>query len=144
MDILSNMDNNKAVEATPLCSVPHLEHSAKIIYTMPIENDSIQKRTEIARSAIKAAYGTEDDEYGATLFVSHHLDELEPAYWQQQFHTTTPEPNRILDALILRSEFEEDDSIDSLDFTLPGDVTNYVLCVTFDDDGEVDDISMES
>ena len=44
---------------------------------MPIDNATIQKRAESARAAIKAAYGTEDDEYGATLFVSHHLAEID-------------------------------------------------------------------
>lgn len=107
----------------------------------------IQKLTEVARSAIKDAYGTEDDEFGATLFVSHHREEIAVTYWEKQFGTSTPEPSQILDSLVLRSDFdegEEDDEIATLDFTLPGDVTNYVLCVTFNEDGEVEDLSMES
>lgn len=111
---------------------------------MPIDNATIQKRTESACAAIKAAYGTEDDEYGATLFVSHHLEEIESAYWEKQFGTKKPEPSEILDSLVLRSEFEDDDEFDTFDFTLPGEVTDYVICVTFDEDGEVSDISMES
>jgi hypothetical protein len=111
---------------------------------MPIDNATIQKRTESARAAIKAAYGTEDDEYGATLFVSHYLEEIESDYWEKQFGTAKPEPSQILDSLVLRSEFEDDDEIDTFDITLPGEVTDYVICVTFDDEGEVVDISMES
>ena len=111
---------------------------------MSIDRATIQKRTEDARAAIKAAYGTEDDEYGATLFVSHHLEEIEATYWEKQFGTATPEASLILDSLVLRSEFDEDDEIDSFDFTLPGDATNYVICVRFNEEGEVDDISMES
>jgi Protein of unknown function (DUF2004) len=111
---------------------------------MPIDNATIQKRTESARAAIKAAYGTEDDEYGATLFVSHHLEEIESAYWEKHFGTAKPQPSEILDSLVLRSEFEDDDEINTFDFTLPGEVTDYVICVTFDEDGEVSDISMES
>jgi Protein of unknown function (DUF2004) len=111
---------------------------------MPIDNSTIQQRTSTARTAIKAAYGTEDDEHGATLFVSHHLEEIDAPYWEKHFGTATPEPNQILDALVLRSEFEEVDEIDTFDFTLPGEVTDYVICVTFDDAGEVVDISMES
>ncbi len=111
---------------------------------MPLDESDIQKRTEAARAAIKSAYGTEDDEFGATLFVSHHLEELAPSYWKKHFGTASPEPQRILDALVLRSEFEEDDDCDMLDFTLPGDATDYVLCVSFDEDGRVEDISMES
>jgi hypothetical protein len=39
---------------------------------------------------------------------------------------------------------EDDDGLDTLDFSLPGDVSNYVLCVRFDEDGEIDEISMKS
>jgi hypothetical protein len=111
---------------------------------MSIDNATIQKRIEAARAAIKDAYGTEDDECGATLFVSHHLEEIEPTYWEGQFGIASPEAIRILDSLVLRSDVGEDDEIDTLDFTLPGDVTNYVLCVSFNEDGGVEDISMES
>jgi hypothetical protein len=111
---------------------------------MPINTNTIQKRTKDALAAIKAAYGTEDDEFGATLFVTHHLDEIEPPYWEKLFGTATPDPRQILDALVLRSEFEEDDDMDTFDFTLPDEVTDYVICVTFSEGGEVEDISMES
>lgn len=111
---------------------------------MPFYQAEMRRRTEAARAAIKSAYGTEDDEYGATLFVSHHLEELDQSYWEEHFKTPRPEPRQILDRLVLRNEFEDEDDSDSLDFTLPGDVTDYVLCVSFYDDGEVDDISMES
>ncbi len=115
---------------------------------MAIDQAKLRRRVEAARAAIHAAYGTEGDEFGATLFVSHHLEELEPAYWEEQFQTARPDPQRILDALVLRSEFDEEEDggeqLDTLDFTLPGDVTDYVLCVTFGEEGEVEDISMES
>jgi len=111
---------------------------------MALDEAEIQKRTQAARAAIKAAYGSEDDEYGATLFVSHHLEELDESYWTERFQTSSPDPSRILDALILRSEFENEDDLDTFDFTLPGDVTDYVICVSFEEDGEVEDITMES
>ncbi|RYD65013.1 MAG: DUF2004 domain-containing protein, partial [Verrucomicrobiaceae bacterium] len=57
----------------------------------------------------------------------------------------TPSPAQVLDLLELRSEFDDDDDdFSSFDFTLPGEVSDYVLCVTINDDGEVEDISMES
>ena len=76
--------------------------------------------------------------------VSHHLEEIEATYWEKQFGMAKPESDQILDSLVLKSEFEEDDEIDTFDFTLPGEVTDYVICVTFDDEGEIVDISMES
>ena len=111
---------------------------------MAIDKEEIQKRTIAALAAIKAAYGTEEDEYGATLFVSHHLDEIESSYWEERFQSASPRPSQILDALVLRTDFEDDQDIDMFDFTLPGDVTDYVICVSFDEHGKVEEISMES
>lgn len=111
---------------------------------MAIDKEEIQKRTIAALAAIKVAYGTEEDEYGATLFVSHHLDEIESSYWEERFQSASPRPSQILDALVLRTDFEDDQDIDMFDFTLPGDVTDYVICVSFDEHGKVEEISMES
>ncbi|MBK1790997.1 DUF2004 domain-containing protein [Persicirhabdus sediminis] len=112
---------------------------------MPIHQDTIDKFSSIALSAIKAAYGTEDDEYGSTLFVAHHLEELEASYWQSHFKVDVPEASQILDSLVLSPYCidEEDEVINNLDFTLPGEVTNYLICVCFEGD-EVIDITMES
>lgn len=38
---------------------------------------------------------------------------------------------------------DEDDECEVLDFTLPGGVTNYVICVDFDATGNVASVSME-
>ena len=49
---------------------------------------------------------------------------------------------QVLDALILISQWGDDS--EKLDFTLADDVTDYVICVSFDSKGQVIDISMES
>jgi hypothetical protein len=111
---------------------------------MPASPDEIKRREAAARAAIKKAYGTADDEYGATAFVSHHLEELDSAYWKKHFSTETPDPHRILESLVLRSHWGGDDEMDTFDFTLPEDATNYVITVAFDEDGNVSGIEMES
>src|SRR5882672_6603428 len=111
---------------------------------MPANPDEIKKREAAARAAIRKAYGTADDESGATLFVSHHLEELHSAYWKKHLSTETPEPRRVLELLELRSHWGGDDEIDTFDFTLPEDATNYVISVAFDEDGSVSGITMES
>ena len=113
---------------------------------MSANTKEIQKRTEVALSAIKAAYGTSDDEFGATLFVSHHLEELDASYWEKHLQTASPDPIRVLEMLTLRSHWgdEDDDGIDTFDFTFPGEVTDYVISVSFDENGNVEDITMES
>jgi hypothetical protein len=113
---------------------------------MPPNQVEILRRQEVALAAIKAAFGSEDEENDVALFVSHHLEEVEGSYWQQHLGAAQPEPSRVLDILKLQSHWsaEDEDGIDAFDFTLPSDVTDYVISVRFDDAGQVEDISMES
>ena len=48
--------------------------------------------------------------------------------------------------LTLRSHWSEDDEqgIDTFDLTLPNDVTDYVISVSFDEKGKVVEITLES
>jgi hypothetical protein len=112
---------------------------------MPNNAAEIERRRFAAIFLIKSTLGTDDGEFGSTLFASHHLEEIEPSYWQERLGTDNPTPEQVLDILELRSHWgEEEDGIEVFDFTLPGDVTNYVLSVRFDDAGEIEEVSMES
>lgn len=113
---------------------------------MPASPAEIEKRTKIALEAIKRTFGTEEGEYGATLFVSHHLAEIEETYWQKHLGTAHPEPKRVLDLLELESHRGDggDDGIDTFDFTLPEGITRYVISVRFDEAGQVEELTMES
>jgi hypothetical protein len=104
----------------------------------------IKRRTTAATSAIRKS--TKDSESAFELFASHHLEELDSAYWKRHTGTTRPSREQILGLLELRSHWggEGEDGIDVFDFTLPGDVTDYVISVRFNEGGEVEDISMES
>lgn len=103
----------------------------------------VEKRTKLALDAITQAFGTEADEFGATMFVQHHLEELPGSYWQQHLGTDKPAPAAVLGLLELRSHWGDED-LEHFDFSLPGEVTDYVISVRFDDTGKVDEISMES
>ena len=111
---------------------------------MPASPNEIKRREAAARAAIKTAFDAADDESGVALFISHHLDEIDADFWKQHFSTETPEPQRILDSLVLQSHWGGDNEIETFDFTLPEDVTNYLISVNFDEDGDVSGISMES
>lgn len=107
----------------------------------------VEKRKEDALAAIKSVYGSEADEFGATLFVSHHLEQIEKQYWEKHIGTESPSAKQVLNILVLHShwsEEEEGNGMDTFDFTLPDGVTNYVVSVSFDEDGEIEEISMES
>lgn len=103
----------------------------------------IEKRIKVAIEAIKASHGTPEGEYGATLFVSHHLAEIDQAYWLERFGTEKPDPATVLDSLVLEGDIERAE-LDTLYLTLPDDVTNYVMTAHFDAAGKVEEISMES
>ena len=103
----------------------------------------LKNREKLALNAISKAFGTEAGKDSINLFVEHHLEELPESYWVQHLGSKTPEASAVVKLLAL-SSWQEDDEIDDLDFTLPGDVTDYVVTVHFDDSGNVDEISMES
>lgn len=87
---------------------------------MTAASDEIRRRKDVALTAIRNTFSSEQDEYGASLFVSHHLEELDESYWLKHLGTTQPAPHRVLDILVLRSHWsdKEEDGIDTFDFTL--------------------------
>ena len=111
---------------------------------MAANPDEIKRREVAARAAIKNALEPADGESEVALFISHHLEELEPAYWKQHFATEAPGTQRILDSLVLQSHWGGDDEIETFDFTLPADATNYLISVSFDHAGHVSNVAMES
>ena len=94
-----------------------------------------------ALEGIKKSSGTEQGEYGIDEFVSHHIEELPQSYWEKHLDTSKPSHEQVIDLLVLRSKWEDEEVYD---FTLPEEVTDYVVSVSFDEDGEIDDIDMES
>ena len=111
---------------------------------MPANPDEIKRREAAARAAISRAFGTGDDEFDVALFVSHHLEELDSSYWKKHLSTATPDPRLVLDLLKLRSHWGGEREIDTFDFTLPEQVTQYVISVSFGRTGDVSKITMES
>lgn len=106
--------------------------------------DELARRESAARQAIKTDFDMENEDSAAAMFVAFHLEELEGGYWQQHMGTARPDPSAVPDILVLREHWGEEDEMEFFDFTLPGDVSNYVISVHFDAKGKVDDISMES
>ncbi len=113
---------------------------------MQSKPSEIERRTLAALAAIKTAYDPQDEECSVTIFISHHLEELDESYWLKHLQADTPAAAQVLDLLVLQSHWGDDDEdgIDRFDFTLPGDVTDYVICVRFSGDGAIEDIDMES
>jgi hypothetical protein len=110
-----------------------------------LDASEIERRMIVALAAINRSLGSNDDTR-VDLFASHYLDELDPAYWRKHAGTPHPTPKQIVNLLELRSHWgkESHEGIDAFDFSLPGDVTDYVISVHFNKRGEIEDISMES
>ena len=117
---------------------------------MPADSKEISRRETAARARIDAVFGTPEDEFGVSLFVSHHLSELDASYWIKHTGTSDPDARQVLRLLEVSFDSEEEDLeeeeelLDTLDFTLPDGATNYVICVEFDDSGNIARVSMES
>lgn len=107
---------------------------------MAVEFD---RRKMLALNVIKETFGTESGEESVNLFIAHHLEELPQSYWQHHLGSSTPEPKAVLNLLQFSSSWGDDD-IEYFDFTLPDEITDYVVSVHFDSSGTIDDISMES
>jgi hypothetical protein len=106
--------------------------------------DELARRESAARQAIKTDFDMENEDSAVAMFVAFHLEELDGGYWQQHMGTARPDPSAVPGILVLREHWGEEDEMEFFDFTLPGDVSNYVISVHFDAKGKVDDISMES
>jgi len=101
----------------------------------------IESRKKTAIQAILRAYNAESE---VGLFVSHHLEEIDSQYWLEHLNTSKPTLNQVLDMLVLRSHWDGENEDRIFDFTLPNEITNYVISVCFNDDGVVDDVVIES
>lgn len=106
----------------------------------------IERRTAMAFAAIKNALNGGEDASCVRLFVTHHLQELNAEYWQGLVGRSQPSPDEVVELLQLFSHWGEDneDGIEVFDFSLPHDATQYFLSVRFSDDGNVEEISLES
>ncbi|MEM7241600.1 MAG: DUF2004 domain-containing protein [Pseudomonadota bacterium] len=98
-----------------------------------------------AHEKIKHIYGTADGEYGPNLFVEHHLDALDAEDWEKAIGVPSPTEKEILESLILINSWSQDDdeTIDTFDFGLPNDISDYVISVVFNGD-QITEIVMES
>ena len=101
---------------------------------------SLEKQ-KIAMDAIKASSGTDSGEYGVDLFVEHHIEELNGEEWKKSLGEENPSKEKIINSLVFESAWDDDCVYD---FTLPNNVTDCVVSVRLDDNGEVEEISMES
>ena len=118
---------------------------------MAASSAEFERRRSAALAAIRLMFSNNDDSEGPALFVSHHLNEMDEDFWLKHCGVANPESAQVLDLLVLQSHWScdldgeiDDDGIDTFDFTLPDDATNYIISVSFNENGDVSGVTMES
>ncbi len=105
--------------------------------------DNLKLRQKRASEELKKIFNTEKGVDNINVFIEHHKKEISTDYWKEHLKTSNPTSLEILNYIEFKTAWGEND-IEYLDFTLPDDVTQYVLSVHFNTDGDIDYISMES
>jgi hypothetical protein len=107
--------------------------------------NSDDPKIALALEKIRSVRGTDEGEYSTDAFVSLHLEELDEQALRSILGEETPTSQNLLDALVLVDAWSSKDNgtVDTYDFGLPGDVSNYLLSVRFDGDVPIS-VAMES
>lgn len=103
-----------------------------------------------SRDAIHAELQEGEEDAATVMYWSHHKDELNVRAIRSAFGVDTAD--EISDAVFLKALHllrvavvpGSEDSEISLDYSIGEDVTNYLLVVRFDSQGEVSSIDLES
>lgn len=100
----------------------------------------------VARDAMLA--DLRNDDGAVLLYLEHHLGELSPDHLTQTFDTANPAEvpaPQFLAKLVLHRVGLYPDSMSAVfDYLLDGGATQYLLAITFEADGTVASIEMES
>jgi hypothetical protein len=112
-------------------------------------SEDLAKLDPIARDAIHRN-AESGEESSAIIYYEHHLEELEATALRSLFGT---EDREAIDSSTFFSKLalvrvglypENEDAQILLDYSLGTDITNYVLCVSFDTNGEISAVDLES
>lgn len=110
---------------------------------------TVEKRVAEAHVALLSDLKSAGDDNEVKEYIEHHLDELEKGYWSEVCGSSNPSVCEVAIKLTvqpfwLEEALQGESDLDRVDFTLPRDVTDYVLCVEYSEDGEFQNISMQS
>ena len=109
--------------------------------------NGVSELQDIAFSYMLEDYKKGDESDAVELYVEHHLEELDKSEIEKVFGSKNVDINLFLSKLVLTRigiYADRDDGFAIFDFTLPGNITDYLIVVTFDQNGIISDISMES
>ena len=97
----------------------------------------------VAFAAIRKDYDDSPMEGVVGRFISHHREIFDREEWEGASIPYPPTSVDVLAAIECR-EIWEDAEAYMCDFSLPADLTNYVICVRIGRGGDVESVDMES
>jgi hypothetical protein len=117
---------------------------------LPQDSRDLLPLDRAARVAMVRDSNSGDEDAAATLYLSHHQSEFDTEELLRLFGTSTPsmaDPAEMLSRLILVRVGlypEDDDRRVLLDYSIDPNVTDYLLCVSFNAEGEPVAVDLES
>ncbi|MCA9631537.1 MAG: DUF2004 domain-containing protein [Myxococcales bacterium] len=126
------------------------EPSPKVIKAATSRVAKLAALDAASKDAIRAELQEGDEDAATIMYWSHHKDELSAQAIRSAFGVDSADD--VSDAVFLKALHllrvavvpGSEDSEISLDYSIGEDVTNYLLVVRFDSEGEVSEISLES
>lgn len=95
-------------------------------------------RRQVALQTIKDSQGTPYWEHGVKPFITHQLEVVDSSYWQHELGTSNPSYSDVLELVMYKTSM---DNGLTLDFTLPENITTYVIRVRFDGNDQIIEIT---
>jgi hypothetical protein len=117
---------------------------------IPQTAPDLERFDRVARAAILRDAQSKDPDAAARHYLTHHHDVLSADLFQRLFGAGSPDPSNnaaMLGRLVLvRVGFypEDEEQRVLLDYSIDPAETDYLLCVSFDPDGEPTGVEMES
>jgi len=123
---------------------------ASVLGELPQSLGDLEPLDRAARAAILSDAKSGDDDAASMLYLTHHHEVLSPEDYHRLFGVaapdlTNPEPLLSRLALVRVGLYpEQEDRRILLDYSIDPDTTNYLLCVSFDDDSQPIAVDLES
>ena len=120
---------------------------------MNMAKGETEKRMVEAKVALVNNLALPNDESSVRSYIEHHLVEVDDEYWVTVFGESKPSISVVASKMVIHPFWYEEAldgeaDLDRVDFTLPDNeddaVTNYLLCVEYSEEGQLEGISMES
>jgi hypothetical protein len=109
--------------------------------------NGIDAKAKEALQAISDDFDLGDESETARFYLEHHLSELSSEEKDALLGGSEVDKQKFLDCLVLKRIGvypEDEESYAVFDIQFPEEYTNYLMAVTFDEDGKISCISMDS